>query len=1368
MAANLLSSDSQRAEFSTFVDLLHYWAIHQPEQLAYRFLIDGEQQEASLSYRDLDRQARAIAAQLQRLELQGGRALLIYSPGLDFIAAFFGCLYAGVIAVPVYPPRRNLSSIQTIAADAQASTVLTQQSLLTQTAQLVGIDHWIATDQILSKSSGPPLTDGQLTSGQPDAWQPITLDPNTLAFLQYTSGSTGQPKGVMVSHANLLHNSALIYEKFGHSPASRGVIWLPPYHDMGLIGGILQPLYGGFPVTLMAPVAFLQKPIRWLEAISRCGANGAVTSGGPNFAYERCVEKITPAQKANLDLSGWTVAFTGAEPIRAATLSRFTAAFADCGFRPEAFYPCYGLAEATLLVTGGDKTSRPQQISVSTRALQQHRVEVVSDADAAQPEAAQRLVSCGQPAADQSLLIVDPETRQPCAPDRIGEIWLAGKSVTRGYWQQPELNARTFVELQSAAGSEHNQSFYLRTGDLGFIYNNELFITGRLKDVLIIRGRNYYPQDIERTVEQSHPALSPGCGAAFICEVDGTEQLIIIQEVNREHWRSANPEEMITAIRAAISEEHQLQAHTIQLLKPGTIPKTSSGKIKRYVCREKFENGEFTVIKTVIEQDLTSPSRQTEPTRSQSKKPIASPWNGHLACLISAGPQTDLNRLNPSMNPSMNPLNRLNASTNKLVELPIAPASNPNQTSRKTEHLTDCLIDWLRDYATHHINSRLIDERRCIPPAIVLDFGNQGLLGMQVSQQYGGLELGHTETMRVLQQLGAIDPTLALFVGLNNVLGIRPIAQSAAPVLKDDLLPLLATGRELAAFALTEPGAGANPQAIAAHAIPEKDGWRLNGTKIWSGSAAWAGVINVFVQHQQDQHRGISGFVLQRGNPGLRQGPEALTMGMRGMVQNTLYLENAPVTTDQLLGTVGTGMSIAQDAMMYGRLAIAAASVGGMKRCAQLMLRYSARRSIATGKLLEHPVVLTRLHHLNAAIVATETLVMQITQRLDAGESVPIEAYTVCKTAAPEFYWQAADGLVQTLGGRGYIETNLAPQILRDARVLRVFEGPTETLNAFLGSRILHHQSWQQWLSHSLNAPEISQRLLDAAAQISDCCHHAGFDQPLMAQLASGLIGEVATLAILWASLENANHCSSDRRLKLTLEWIQTQFEHRFAQALITVSEHFNNCRTDVVTNQILEYEQTIGDIEQTLAGEDQALDALLRKVPVPTELSSPESASVSVARQNQPQTGTNPIDANPENANLADTAQAIQTWMIQWLSQKLNIAAEHIDRHRPFADYGIDSVIAVELAQDLETWLNLSQPLEATLAWNFPSITTLSYHLATLTPTPLQSPTHLSNCYPTATQKQAASHPPDSLTEPELAALLAAELAAAKGRKRR
>lgn len=1064
-----------------------------------------------------------------------------------------------------------------------------------------------------------------------------------------------------MSHANLLHNSELIYQKFGHSPKSRGVIWLPPYHDMGLIGGILQPLYGRFPVTLMSAVAFLQKPIRWLQAISD---HRATTSGAPNFAYERCIEKITAAQKANLDLSSWDVAFTGAELIRADTLTRFASAFADCGFCPAAFYPCYGLAEATLFVAGGDKAIPPKQISLSATALQQNRVKLTDS------EASLTLVSCGQPT-DQQVVIVNPETQTQCAPDQIGEIWVTGDSITQGYWNQPELSAQTFTE--------YAQATYLRTGDLGFLYENELYITGRIKDILIIRGRNYYPQDIERTAERSHPALSHGCGAAFITEIDQVEQLIIVQEIKRESWRLVNTEEVMTAILAAISQEYQLQVHTVQLLQPGTIPKTSSGKIKRYACREAFNNNSLRGIG----------QRQFKEPQQKLKLFVNSQTNNKI---------TNLSELNNS----------------------------------KTEHL----IHWLRDYATHHINSRLIDERRCIPPSVVLDFGNQGLLGMQVTAQYGGIELSHTNTMRVLEQLGAIDPTLALFVGLNNVLGIRPIAQSGTATLQEQLLPLLATGRELAAFALTEAGAGSNPQAITSQAVPDGAGWRLSGTKIWSGSAAWAGVINVFVQHQQDQHRGISGFTLRRGNPGLRQGAEALTMGMRGMVQNTLYLDSAPVSAEQLLGEPGTGMTVAQDAMMYGRLAIASASVGGMKRCAQLMLRYSTRRTIATGRLLDHPLVLTQLNGLNAAIVATETLVSQIAQRLDAGEAIPLEVYTACKTAAPEFYWQAADVLVQTLGGRGYIETNLAPQILRDARVLRIFEGPTETLNSFLGSRVMHQSQFlEQWLNQDLNTPEISKRLFDAAARIQDYCrYHACFDNPLTVERWMLLrIGEIATFAILWACLENAFRYTSTQRLSASLKWIQLQFEQKLDRSLVISPHEAIVQNAENTANWIENYCETIGDIEQNLAGEDQEIDELLRKLPTSFQSTPSEQPAESPGVM--------------LSSNDGNQSEAIQTWMIEWLSQKLKILPEHINRRQSFADYGIDSVVAVELAQDLETWLNLSQPLEATVAWNFPTIESLATYLSQQeAPVPDISPL-----------------PIDRLSEAELAELLAAEIAAAR-----
>ncbi|HEX6288979.1 MAG TPA: amino acid adenylation domain-containing protein [Herpetosiphonaceae bacterium] len=555
----------------SLLDLLQLRTRDQPERTAYIFLQDGEHTETRLTYAELDRRARSIAALLQRTAAPGERVLLLYPPGLDYLAAFFGCLYAGLVAVPAYPPhpQRPMPRLQTIVADAGATHALTTGVLLSQLeqrfAQLPDLARlrWLSTDGALDDLA--------------NEWQPPAIDGATLAFVQYTSGSTATPKGVMLTHANLLHNLALIQRGFGHTPASRGVIWLPPYHDMGLIGGILQPLYAGFPVTLMSPLAFLQRPLRWLEAITRYGAT---TSGGPNFAYDLCVRKVTPEQRATLDLRSWDLAFCGAEPVRAATLARFAEAFGPCGFRYEAFYPCYGLAEATLIVSGGARHAPPIIQAVDAAALERDRVAAAAEASS------RALVGCGQPLPDQQVRIVDLDTLRPCPSDRVGEIWVAGLSVAQGYWNQPAATEQTF----GAHLAESGAGPFLRTGDLGFLHDGELFITGRIKDLIIIRGRNHYPQDIEQTVEASHRLLRPASGAAFGVEVGDDEQLVIVQEVERQGLR-ADLSEVIAAIRQAVAEQHEVPIYAVVLLKPATIPKTTSGKIQRHACRAAFRDG---------------------------------------------------------------------------------------------------------------------------------------------------------------------------------------------------------------------------------------------------------------------------------------------------------------------------------------------------------------------------------------------------------------------------------------------------------------------------------------------------------------------------------------------------------------------------------------------------------------------------------------------------------------------------------------------------------------------------------------------------------------------------------------------------------
>ena len=394
------------------------------------------------------------------------------------------------------------------------------------------------------------------------------------------------------------------------------------------------------------------------------------------------------------------------------------------------------------------------------------------------------------------------------------------------------------------------------------------------------------------------------------------------------------------------------------------------------------------------------------------------------------------------------------------------------------------ILEWIREYASNRINSRLIDERRCIPPYIVLDFGNKGLLGMSVQKKYGGLELNNYESVKVVEQLGSIDFSLASFVGLNNALGIRPIMKFANQSIKEELLPKLAIGRELAAFALTETDAGSNPLAIKSNAVQESvDSWRLYGKKIWSGSAAWASVINVFVKSD----KGITAFAL-RQQKGVRQGEESLTMGLRGMVQNSIYLEGAIVSKEDQLGEEGYGMAVAQDAMMYGRLGIAAAALGSMKKCAQLMLRYASRRTISTGFLLDNPVTLTKLTEATSAINVLDTLVEEIAKFIDSNIEVPVEYYVTCKILGSEHFYKAADDLIQVMGGRGYMEPNIAPQLLRDARIARIFEGPTETLYSFLGASVLNNpQKLYQFIDTQLINQSMVTRIKTVIMQIESC-----------------------------------------------------------------------------------------------------------------------------------------------------------------------------------------------------------------------------------------------------------------------------------------
>jgi amino acid adenylation domain-containing protein/non-ribosomal peptide synthase protein (TIGR01720 family) len=598
---------------ATLVDVLRSRAEEAPEAPAYTFLPEGEADRLLISRAGLDQQARVIATALRAALPPGGRAVLLYPPGLDYVAGFFGCLYAGVIAVPAYPPDpsrigRTLPRLRAIVADARADVVLTTALIASlaegffQLAPDLRERRWIATDTLPQDAS---------------SWEDPGATADTVAFLQYTSGSTGSPKGVILTHGNLVANLRSIRAAMDFSPSTVMVSWLPPYHDMGLIGGILAPLFAGGQSVLMPPVAFLQRPLRWVAAVSRF--KGTV-SGGPNFSFDLSVRKTTEDDRRALDLSAWRVAFSGAEPVRAGTVARFVEAFAVSGLHPDAVYPCYGLAEATLMVTGGRIDAAPVSRTIDAGALEQRRVAAAEPGD----PAARTVVGCGEAVMDDVIAIVDPETGQRCPPDRVGEIWVFGPNVAAGYWMKQEETAQAFQAR--LPGDDRN---WLRTGDLGYLDGGELYVTGRHKDLIILFGRNHYPQDVEHTAEESHPALRRGCAAAFALDTESTmglrpakpgsapypageERLAIVIEIERgAEKQDLTP--VYDAIRAAVVETHDVRPHTIALVRAGSIPKTSSGKIQRRECRAALVAGTLGEIGKSVLPDEEGAAAWTPP-----------------------------------------------------------------------------------------------------------------------------------------------------------------------------------------------------------------------------------------------------------------------------------------------------------------------------------------------------------------------------------------------------------------------------------------------------------------------------------------------------------------------------------------------------------------------------------------------------------------------------------------------------------------------------------------------------------------------------------------------------------------------------------
>lgn len=1280
-------------------------ALRTPTQLAVKFL-RGDSTPESWSYADLQKRIDSVALAVQKEARVGDRALLLYPQGLDFVAAFLGCLEAGVIAVPAYPPRRNRSQhrLKGIVQDCSPSLILTTEDIHPSVTE-----EFAANAKVVSTDS--------LTLGE-EWMRGREIRPDQIAYLQYTSGSTSEPKGTIITHGAVVNNIHHLTEAFAMSEDWNVVSWLPMHHDMGLVGTVLSPLYLGGRTTLLSPTSFLQNPFLWLKAFTTEQGN---FSAAPNFGFDHCCRMVSDDQLEQLDLSSIRLIVNGSEPLRSESIERFIRRFGPRGFSPEKMFPSYGLAEATLFVTGGPRgkpvkcvaidpvTSAPiasdsRDTDAKLVLLGSHDSEVQPERSSSAPRMQRFSVSCGIAPNSIRVKIVDSETKTICPQGTIGQIWVSSPANGSGYWGNDDLSRHAFQNFLA-----NGDGPYLNTGDLGFILSDELFVTGRKKDLIILRGRNLYPQDIERLAESVIPFVETNSCAAVSIPGKSEEQLAVVVEANRELVRIAkkadsdsNAAKLLKgyaeSLRQAISEEFEAKLSLLAFMQPGTFPRTSSGKVQRHRC-----------VSALLE----------------GNEDIVYKWQQHASATVAPHKHSS----------EMGGIG--NHDKTSISNSPYSP-----EQIRNSKQKTDALIVWLRDYASRRINSRVMDERRCIPPYVVLDFGMQGLFGLQVPESFGGLNLTTHDMLRVIQQVAAIDTTIAAMVGLHNGLGMRPLIKFANDSLRNELVPLLASGRKLAAFALTEPGAGSNPLGMPATARQVPGGWRLNAEKRWIGMASWAGSITVIARciDSAGNPSGIISLNVREDAVGVRQGRESLTMGMRSIVQNTIYFEDVFIPDDHVLGDPGDGMSIAQDAMMHCRLGIAAMCIGGMKRCAQLMLRYSERRVVSTGRLLDNPVTLTRMENLSAAIAATQALTESIAAWIDAGIEVPVEAYVVCKTSAPELFYEAADQLMQLLGGRGYIETNIAPQLLRDARVLRVFEGPTETLRMFLGASVVQRPHvLRTLLVEYLHANHIADSFDEVVDQL---CKKRGMAQEVETpsnsiaaekqpqdesihetqkerQWRDYQIGEIATAAVLWAA--SYRHHGTGKIDSLAVSWSEKQFFHLRDSALADRSQNTALHSSESITDRIREFQSSIGDLQQELPGEDDQLDDYLKKNGSGKSSVSdinPIASNVPIIPDSNAVLEKSLSQASRSDLTLRDSlqnelAKSLQSIVLEWVKEVQDESIESIDIHAPFTALGIDSVGAAILSMEVEKATGLS--IAPDLLYQFPSISQLAEYLSKL-----------------------------------------------------
>jgi alkylation response protein AidB-like acyl-CoA dehydrogenase/acyl-CoA synthetase (AMP-forming)/AMP-acid ligase II/acyl carrier protein len=1152
--------------------------------------VDAHGRETRVTNAELHAAVEAAAREIRGSLRPGDRALVVHQDGLAMIRDCLGCLRAGVVAVPCPAPTgtRGRERLEQIAANAGARAVFgaaPSQGGPAERAASVPAGH----------AAAPAVADG--IGGPPG--------PDAVALLQYTSGSTGRPRGVMLTHgaiaANLTQLGAVMRPLGGGDGAEAdvGVTWLPLYHDMGLIASVLFAVWSGFPAVILPPASFTRDPLDWLRAVSR---HRATLSVAPTFALDQCVRRAWREDLADLDLRSLRAVCVGSEPVVEGVLTRFVRTFAGCGLRAEALVPCYGLAESTVFVSGGP-TGRP--LTVVPRAATRLARGTAGPADG--EPAPVPVVACGSVAAGARVVVVDPRTRRPLGPGASGELWVQSPAVAAGYWGDARATRRTFL-----ARTADGDGPFLRTGDLGFLHEGQLFVTGRLKDVIIVRGRNLAAADIERAVCD---ALDLPCNTVATVPLGGVdaadEGVGIVLELPRSvpgrflAHRAEPPGDpaacdLVNRLRDAVWREFGVAVDAVAGIRPGGLPRTSSGKVRRRACR---------------------------------------PF------VLEGGPQAGRRGVSPP--------GRGNAA---------AAAEAPRSSGSPAR--ADEMITWLRDYAERRFHPLLADERRMLPPSVVMDLAREGFFGLAVPAASGGCGLASGDVSRVMQQLAAIDLSLAVLVGSHNSLGLRPIMRHGTRPLRRAVLPELAAGRSLATLAVTESEAGSNPKAIRTAATRAGDGWLLGGSKRWVGMASWATHMTVLARAQGSGSAdgALTTFLLDTRDRGVRIGEESMTMGVRAIVQARVELHDALVPADRRLGSLGEGWAVAQDAMNYARLGVAMLSLGVMKRCVQLMQRFAERRSIATGRLAENGLLRLRLGDLVAATTAVESLVAVTIRELDASGEVPADLAAACKIVPAEAAFAAADLLMQTLGGRGYEENNGIPKLFRDVRLLRIFEGPTENLVALLGATALRIDgAIEGMLRDRLGAADLAEAVVTTALE-SRASQGGLLSAAQRWQVQSALCGTMVAQAIVLAACR-LQPAASAAAAEAAESWARREFEAARAAVRRGVPEAVPAA---VVQAQVAAFAAEVGPALAFPPGEERVVDSLLRDADPGVEPAATRAPGPSGSR-------------GPLHEALYDIVR------LRLEDQGIAMPADEMGDDTPFHEAGVDSLTLAGIAFDVE-----------------------------------------------------------------------------------